>query len=613
MILVDDREYDMLKRMLKSFMPFFDALYVSINGPGSTKKIEGLLKKYKAKYEVVGVKEAPELFTEYSSTYKEYKKMFSKRDGGLYAFTNFAAARNRSWDLVDKKFDYLCWADIDDVLIAGDELRLAAEAAKSKEADMVFFTYWYAVKTKIEKGKEVVEEVIIDHIRERLIVPGKFKWTSRLHEVVVPIADGYEPKLINYDYDEKKERFCRWIHLPPVGQPAVNLKRNGLTLEIQVREEEAKDPRTLYYLAKTYFDANNPQKDVLAVELLKRYLEMSGWAQERANALEYLALIYIRRGQKREAIDILHQSIKEFPGSHMIYLRLANEYYETKDIQKFKIWLDIVMKMDPPKADTTIGNPFHIKLMIAALKYNEATLSQDIKNMVYWLAIRADLTKQEDDKKKVYELKELYDRNEIAKKVWEYSKWLKDTGNIDKVTDLLKSMPFELGREPFAFFISNQVAKPKVWGKKSIVYVANFGSEHFEPWGPGNLKTGIGGSETAVIQLSKEWVKQGYDVTVFGDPREEEGVHDGVNYRPWYEMNWGDIFNILILWRNPFLLDKDISAKKLFLDLHDVASNLDYTKKRVKKLDMVFVKSKYHRKMLPNVPDSKISIIGNGI
>lgn len=42
-------------------------------------------------------------------------------------------------------------------------------------------------------------------------------------------------------------------------------------------------------------------------------------------------------------------------------------------------------------------------------------------------------------------------------------------------------------------------------------------------------------------------------------------------------------------------------------------SNLDFTPERIKAVDNVFVKSVYHRSMLPSVPDGKVKIISNGI
>lgn len=178
---------------------------------------------------------------------------------------------------------------------------------------------------------------------------------------------------------------------------------------------------------------------------------------------------------------------------------------------------------------------------------------------------------------------------------------------------LLKALPFELGREPFAHFIANEIGIGKKWPKNSIVYFASGGSEHFEEFSPKSVADGQGGSETAVVRLATEWAKLGYKVTVFCDPRENGGIVNGVDYRPWYEFNWNDEFNVLILWRSPHLLDRKIKARKLFMDVHDVQSQMDWTDDRMKKIDKVFFKSLYQRNMLPKLPDSKAEIVSNGI
>jgi hypothetical protein len=157
------------------------------------------------------------------------------------------------------------------------------------------------------------------------------------------------------------------------------------------------------------------------------------------------------------------------------------------------------------------------------------------------------------------------------------------------------------------------ILPPRTWGKKEIAYFASFGGGHFEKWGPKSLETGIGGSETAVLELAKEWAKDGYKVTVFNDCGDEEGEHDGVKFVPYYKFNWNDNFNILILWRNPGLLDGEIKAKKIYMDLHDVASQTDWTPERMEKVDKVFFKSKYHRNNLPDLPQEKAIIVSNGI
>jgi hypothetical protein len=62
-------------------------------------------------------------------------------------------------------------------------------------------------------------------------------------------------------------------------------------------------------------------------------------------------------------------------------------------------------------------------------------------------------------------------------------------------------------------------------------------------------KRGLGGSESAVILMSKELAKLGFPVTVFNACAEEDcspGIYAGVNYRPFHTITDSDKFDILI-------------------------------------------------------------------
>lgn len=62
-------------------------------------------------------------------------------------------------------------------------------------------------------------------------------------------------------------------------------------------------------------------------------------------------------------------------------------------------------------------------------------------------------------------------------------------------------------------------------------------------------KRGLGGSESAVILLSKQLAKVGFDVTVFNDCTSDDtspGVYDGVVYRPLGEVETCEGFDVLI-------------------------------------------------------------------
>lgn len=593
-IFKDDTEIEMAERMLASFMPQVDGLCVAITGTGEHKLLEKLLQQHKAVYVVTTPETHPEI-------YHEGK------------FANFAAARNVSFDLADQQegYDWYLWADVDDILTTDKELRAVAEEALRMKMDTVFFTYWYSVA--LDENSEFNEtSVIIEHLRERLLKAKVFKWTSRLHEVAVPKDGNYKPSHTMYEFDRKKNQTLAWVHLTTVDRQLDTSERNETILKLQIQDEKSKDPRTLFYLAKTLFDMNKKEKHEEIHTLIDQYLLMSGWPEERANALEYKGDTYSKDEKFEDAINAYLRGVEQFPNHIGLVLKISKTYSQMGEHDKAKHWLGVALRMDAPKTRTTIGNPASIKYLAAILKYNECIREQKLKDAIYWLKVKNSIVKADDDGM-IKTLEEAVTMNDMAINVFNYAKWLKMIGHPEKIRPLLEALPPELGREPFAAHIANEINEPKTWPDKSIVYCASWGAEHFEGWSPKNMETGIGGSETAIIELSKRWAKAGYDVTVYGDPRDDAGDYGGVHYRPYYEINWKDTFDTIIIWRLPQLLDQDIKAKRIFYDAHDVESQVNWTEERMAKVAKAFFKSNYHRSMVPKMSDSKAVVVSNGI
>jgi hypothetical protein len=100
------------------------------------------------------------------------------------------------------------------------------------------------------------------------------------------------------------------------------------------------------------------------------------------------------------------------------------------------------------------------------------------------------------------------------------------------------------------------------WDNNSIVIYSNF-PFHVEDWSSLSVNKGIGGSEEAVIYLSREFVKLGYQVTIFNRCSDMEGEYNGVVYQSVDKFNPQDIFNILIFhraWTQPMLMK--VKARK---------------------------------------------------
>lgn len=598
-IVKDDSESELFERMLTSFMPHMDGLAVAITGlTPEIHKIKKLIKQYNGQYVVTSPETHPEIYL--------------KDDKGYY-FANFGEARNASFKLAkemnkDGKYDFYCWADTDDILKNGKELKLIAEQAKG--LDMVQFTYWYSVRQK----EGTIKEIVVEHVRERLLnTKIDWKWISRLHEVPVPVDQNYQPSGMRAEYNPSGTGISiAWVHLPPEVHFEPNLNRNVKILEVQIKEENRKDPRTLFYLAKCYIDINERTKDpgllISAKELLYEYLKMSGWAEERAFAWQYIGMVLIKQEKYREALDVYHTAIKEHPISHLAYLWLAHLYMILNMDEEAYHWLDVAMKLPPPTSRATIGTPLEIKILACKLLFNKAmkqfNLPEAIKYKKLW-----NLTADQEDDGVLKQIEEIKEANDAALWMVNYSKYLRNHGYKDQLKALMAAMAPDFRQEMWAQQLVRESIEPKTWDK-SIVYLCASQFAQFDPRTA--MKTGIGGSETAAMRLSEEWAKKGHKVTVFGNVTADCEVN-GVTYIHWNQFNIKDKFDTLIIWRNPTLLDNPIKANKILYDAHDIESNLNWTPERIAKVHKIMVKSAYHRKNIPSVPEEKIQIISNGI
>ena len=105
---------------------------------------------------------------------------------------------------------------------------------------------------------------------------------------------------------------------------------------------------------------------------------------------------------------------------------------------------------------------------------------------------------------------------------------------------------------------------------RDLVYYCDYTRHQWHPGTPA-----IGGSEEAVINLTRELAKFGWDITVYNNCGHKPLVYAGVTYSPFWEFNPWDKQDVVVLWRWPRNIDLDINADKIFLDMHDALDRHD--------------------------------------
>lgn len=589
MLVKDDSELELFKESLYSVLPYVQFAQITSNGKQTT-QIEAFIESTRGVF--------PNVKIDY--TYLPWTD-------------DFSAQRNHSFNRIPSDYDYIYWQDSDDILVGGELLQSLGELAKKSGKDVVFLAYWYGCEFDGVPSLRTFKNVDIEHYRERLIRPKTITWKGRLHETPVPV-DGQKNNYTKVEYNQK-DRPIAVMHTASIDDAQEKMLRNKRILELQLEEErenDTADPRTLLYLMKIYAEIGDKEVLEKCIEMGEEYLSKSGWDEERANCCDLMAICYTKLDKNYDAIKFLHNAISEYPHQPLHYVRLALAYFNVSRYRESRHWLEVASKIDLDSKTAGINNIKELKVLMAQLILKlKFQVDKDIDGSVQAAEV---LLKEQPSKANEDNLNYLLDRqalkqaSESSLKLLDYFEMTADDESTKKILDAL---PLIISEQPFAISHRKRISKPRVWKDNEICYFANFGGSHFEKWDSHSLSRGIGGSETAVIELAKQWADQGYKVFVYGDP-EFIGEQQGVTYLPWYYFNKADKFNIFIQWRNASLAPT-IKAKKFLVDLHDVVAQPDYSQEVMSAIDGVIFKSEYHRKMLPQLPDEKAIIISNGI
>lgn len=587
MIIKDDSEVKGLQKALISAIDHVDSVHIVANGK-EVGQIESLIKFTQEKF--------PKKLVTYD--YLAWNNDFSEQ-------------RNYSFSKAPKDTDYIFWMDADDVLVGGEHLRIVAEIGKKTDHDVLFLKYWYGCEFDGEPTEDNLKEIQVEHYRERLIKPGTIEWKKRIHETPVPVS-GQKDRYSKIPYN--KEHPIAIMHTSGLDDAVDKLDRNRNLLELELEDERKSgqpDPRTILYLMKIYAETGDEETLRKCIEMGYEYLSLSGWDEERSNACDIMAICHTKLGEYDRAVNLLHEAIEEFPLDPLHYVRLALSYFNLGKYRQSKHWLEIAGNMDLDDSSAGVKSIKELKVLFAQallkLKYNAEKDLKGALEAAQLLYEEQPIPENKENLDYIQSKVDLYDASENSKKLIDYLESVGDRSIIE----ILDTLPGYIINQPWAIQKRRQHTPPRIWGENEICYFANFNSKHFEKWDGNSDKKGIGGSETAVINLAKQWTELGYKVTVYGDPVEPYEI-DGVTYLPWFYFNKADKFNVFIQWRSPYLAPV-IKCKKFIVDLHDVVAQVDYSDKIMAAVDKIMFKSKYHRDMLPELPESKALVISNGI
>lgn len=497
---------------------------------------------------------------------------------------DFSKARNFNFSQVPQEYDYIMWCDADDQIRGAEKLKDTIEANQVDAYGM-----WYLYDFDERKNPTVVH-------KKTMIVKndGTFEWRGRLHE------DLTAKRAINIYLLEGIDR----LHFTDDDRVNTNKQRNVDIAKAQLKDEP-NDPRSYWNLANSYW-GNGQIKE--ALKMFEKFIESSQSDEEKYLATLRMALLNGDLGNKIKAEDLFYRSIGMKPHYPDAYIQAGYFFQKIKDYDKAEYYLLRGLQIKPPYHSIIVYNPrdYDYNPMMALAKVYMWKGREDLS-----LPLLEGCSKiaPEDEALKGL-VKEMREAKDKLEKVVTFVDEIKDLPD-EEILEKINSLPVELRSHPSVCHLRNTKFVKKESSGKDIAYFCGL-TDH--EWNPELFKTkGFGGSEEAVINLSKEWAKLGYNVTVYNNCGPYEMEADGVKYKPFWMWNYRDKQDIVILWRHPQMLDHEINADKVYVDMHDVIPSEEFTPKRLERATKIFVKTKFHRSLFPNIPDEKIEIIPNGI
>lgn len=489
---------------------------------------------------------------------------------------DFAKARNFNFSQATGK--YIFWCDADDLVRGADKIPSLVEKMEKEKIDGIVMNYKYDFD---EYGKCTVQ-----HLKTRIVRKDSVVWVGAVHE------DFEQTRVIETYFTPTVEI----LHITDEERYTENAERN---MEIAKEEMKSKpnDPRCLWLMANAHWGLQEIGK---AVKYFKKFVKES-------HSQEEIYLAYLNMAAMTGLEDHALKAISCRPTYPNAYFKIAELKYKRQEYDIAIQFIEIGLQLPKPELSIIVFNPrdydYNPLVLLMDCHFQLGNYTKALQTLDHLIESFPNDENLKARRKLVDdEVKDLGKVDEILEKAVEMK--------LPEMKKFLESQSEEVQSHPkFCTFKNNHFVKKRSSGK-DLVYYCGYTSKI---WNPDVAeKDGVGGSEEAVINLSKRWAKLGWNVTVYNNCGKRKDF-DGVKYRPYWEFNARDKQDILILWRHPKPCDWRLNADKVFIDLHDVIPKEEFLPERMEQIDKVFVKTKAHRELYPNIPDEKVVIIPNGV
>jgi glycosyltransferase involved in cell wall biosynthesis len=554
----------------------------------------------------------------------DYVEVFTNCNDETGEIADFSVARNYAFSLAS--FDWKLWMDADDIVDLArlpEVLEFYQHLRKATGRDvLVSFPYEYSVD-----GQGVCNLVVP---RERLVCGALARWVGEIHETIPTPPWGQPPSGSAENPDTrlvwKHQRYKSDAKRAAMGLPASNGPKRNIRICRRAYERTG-DLRMLFYLGTALCDAG----DFEGVTRLEEYVGKTLVEDEKMMALLHLVKATIAKGLFDDAIRWGLQAVACKEKWSEGYLALGRVYHQRgfvtkdrRDWEKCVHFTEIGLSVPPTKTflffDPTERSYWahermnYARAMIGdtrgaleSARQGLAAKPEDTNLQLNVLVYEEQLARA-DAKAAVGKMKTA--ALELARR-FEFPRASEDAyGRVETMiedprqADALVNLGGRGGQRPGEDGQDGQGVSGGKGGKcgagepqRSGLDIVFALGDCWEVWTPDTAdRTGIGGSETAVIEMAKRLAAKGHRVRVFTST--VPGTYDGVEYLPSVQLgNAGLGCDIFIAWRNAWLLDSPIQARVKLLWVHDVFA-VGATRENLARVDKVLALSAWHRNFL---------------
>jgi glycosyltransferase involved in cell wall biosynthesis len=526
---------------------------------------------------------------------------------------DFAKARRRSFALASQP--WVMWLDGDDEVIGGEHIPGLINDSGSQLSGMrryFILPYDYA---QDERGQSICV-----HWRERIVPRGAFRWVNPVHEVLAPNVPGLGCAACALEEGEKPpERIESFV---PVQTDAVKIlhhrqriakprdpERNLRILRAHYERHGDADVRQLYY---TGLEHSNVGDIRTSMEFHRRYVQRSGWDDEKALALLELAHHHRGFGEYQEAIRYALEATTVRELWCEPYFELGRNYHHlaanagilSGDVKRN--WERCVHFIRhglslPPTATILWTNPLERAHEIH--RYLNVALNElgDLQGALASCETALQAVPDPELRGNAAQYREY-----LAKQQYD--------GAVDALLGLGR-MSVETAKIAKSLLRGHYTVRRHTKGPKSLDVVIYTGPG-LERWNPETAEHGgIGGSERMAIEMARRLVKRGHRVRVYGDCAGLEGFFDDVQYLD-HTRYQAVTCDVLVASRAPEAVD-GVQARVKLLWVHDVSCHDRLTPERAEQLDAILVLSQWHRDYFaatyPWLDPAKLKVTRNGI